>query len=94
MYNICEECITDRALCVGCRNAPMYRDYPQVSLFSAYTPVCHLGYCNCVGDPAYILRYHPDWYREMWGDITPEEAGQIGCADCTEENCKYDDEDK
>ena len=35
------------------------------------------------------LRYHPRWYKELYGDKTPEVAG----CHC-DEGSGYDDEDK
>ena len=66
-----------------------------------YKPVCPRGYTDCVCDPAYIKYHHPEWYKEMYGDLSPEEAAR------TEDSCYdrfrkdpdekyycYDDEDK
>ena len=89
--SICDKCITDRGECVNCRHAPQYRDYPTQSKFSEYVPTCRLGYTDCVGDPAYIKCHHPEWYKELYGDISPIEAAKESC---NEENCYYDDEDK
>lgn len=63
-----------------------------------YTPTCPRGYTDCVCDPAYIKINHPDWYKNLYGDKTPEEAAS-GCREkvredpCEEYHC-YDDEDK
>lgn len=66
-----------------------------------YKPVCPRGYTDCVCDPAYIKYHHPEWYKEMYGDLSPEEAARIedSCYDRFREDpdekyyC-YDDEDK
>lgn len=66
-----------------------------------YKPVCPRGYTDCVYDPAYIKFHHPEWYKELHGDMTPEEAvhKKGGCYDKVEKDpdeeyyC-YDDEDK
>ena len=66
-----------------------------------YTPVCPRGYTDCVWDPAYIKFHDPEWYEELYGGITPEEAAhkENGCYDRVKEDpdmkyyC-YDDEDK
>ncbi|MBO5953305.1 MAG: hypothetical protein J6Q53_04195 [Oscillospiraceae bacterium] len=66
-----------------------------------YTPTCPRGYTDCIHDPAYIKFHHPEWYKELYGDMTPEEAAleENGCYDSFEEDpdmkyyC-YDDEDK
>lgn len=66
-----------------------------------YTPVCPRGFDDCVWDPAYIKHTDPDCYKELYGDLTPEEAIYMrgGCNDkYTEdpamEGYCYDDEDK
>lgn len=89
--DICERCISDRSECMGCRHAPQYRDYPSESRFKEFEPTCRLGYDNCISDPAYIKFHYPDWYRDLYGDLTPEEAAKIRC---TADQCFYDDEDK
>ena len=65
---------------------------------AGYTPVCPRGYLDCVYDPAYIHFHYPDWYKELYGDKTPEEAAekcrQKMLEDPDEENYCYDDEDK
>jgi len=66
-----------------------------------YTPACPRGYVDCVNDPAYIKLHDPEWYAELYGDKTPEEAAheKNGCFDRLKEDpdekyyC-YDDEDK
>ena len=57
-----------------------------------YRPVCKFGWDDCIYDPAYIYATYPDWYKTLYGDKTPEEVA--GCKHCTEECCRYDDEDK
>lgn len=68
-----------------------------------YVPLCPIGYTDCICDPAYIKYYHPEWYKELHGDKSPEEVVKETC-------CKkiiklnepletsicpdYDDEDK
>jgi hypothetical protein len=52
-----------------------------------------------VYDPAYIKCYYPDWYKEQYGDLTPEQASEQSCVkkfkeDPDEEYYCYDDEDK
>ena len=57
-----------------------------------YKPTCPQGYDDCVCDPAYIHYYYPEWYKKLYGDLTPEEASKQRC-DPDDEYC-YDDEDK
>lgn len=39
-----------------------------------YIPVCPRGYDDCVWDPAIIKHRDPEWYKNLYGDMTPEEA--------------------
>ena len=93
-YNKCNRCITDRNLCVGCKDNPAYRVVPNISFYKEYEPVCPFGMTDCVCDPGYINFYYPDWYKEMYDEMTPKQAVEKHCgkyktpADC------YDDEDK
>lgn len=60
-----------------------------------YRPTCKFGWDDCINDPAYIYATYPEWYKELYGDKSPEEAAaDEGCAHCTEQCCHYDDEDK
>ena len=94
----CDTCITDKSKCIDCMHNPIY---PKKSFYAEYIPVCPRGYVNCVNDPAYIKCHHKEWYKELYGDITPEEAIKIknGCLDKIKEDpdeeyyC-YDNEDK
>ena len=47
-----------------------------------YKPTCKFRYENCIHDPAYIYSTYPEWYKELYGDKTPEEAAtdeEEGC---------------
>ncbi len=89
----CSKCVVkDKSLCERCKDNPKYKDYPKVSHFSEYIPVCPQGYRDCVLDPAYIKCYSPEWYKELYGDLEPDEAAKLHC-DVNDEYC-YDDEDK
>jgi len=98
MYSRCDKCVTDKAQCVRCPENPKYANISRFSLFQAYIPTCPRGYTDCVNDPAYIKYYHSGWYKEIYGDKTPEEAAER-CRKLVEEDpdmdyyC-YDDEDK
>lgn len=102
MYSYCNKCVSDKSLCSQCRDNPevqkILASLPKQSFFMNYVPVCPRGYLDCVCDPAYIKYYHPDWYKKLYGDKTPEEAGekcrQKMLEDPDEENYCYDDEDK
>lgn len=74
---------------------------PTVEEIRGYKPVCPRGYTDCVRDPAYIQHTDPEWYAELYGDKTPEEAAreENGCydrmiADPDMNYYCYDDEDK
>lgn len=90
----------DKSLCNDCKDNPIYADYPTQSHFSAYSPVCPLGYKDCIYDPAYILFHHPTYYKEEFGDVNPHQAlleEEYGCLKMLEKypniHC-YDDEGK
>ena len=59
-----------------------------------YEITCPFGYGDCISDPAYIRRWHPEWWIELGRPTqcscgyTYAEAEQMG--DCP----YYDDEDK
>lgn len=69
---------------------------PEKHNWVYYKPTCKFGWDDCISDPAYIKATYPDWYKELYGDMTPEEAAleDRGCCSCSEEYCHYDDEDK
>ena len=96
--NKCEKCVTPKDQCKLCRDNPIYSMVPLTSKFMAYMPTCPRGYKDCVCDPAYIKFYHPEWYKELYGDKTPyeaaEECRQAAIEDPDEEYYCYDDEDK
>lgn len=52
-----------------------------------YKPACPLGHTDCVNDPARIKRFHPDYYRDLYGDLSISMAVKE-C--CTTEKCYYD----
>ena len=101
----CERCVSDKSWCIKCIDNPIYQTIlqalPQKSCFMYYKPVCPRGYVDCVCDPAYIKYHYEEWYKELYGDMTPEEAiyKENGCWDSFindpyEKYYCYDDEDK
>ena len=61
-----------------------------------YRPTCKFGCEDCIHDPAYIKATYPEWYNELFSELSPEEAALDclhDCAYCTDGDC-YDDEDK
>lgn len=61
-----------------------------------YRPTCKFGCEDCIHDPAYIYATYPEWYNELFSELSPEEAALDCLHDC--EYCTdgdgYDDEDK
>lgn len=105
MINVCDKCVSDKSLCATCRDHPEVRKIlatlPKRSHFATYIPVCPRGYIDCVYDPAYIKDSAPNWYKDLYGDVSPEEAiySEGGCwhkflKDPDENYYCYDDEDK
>ena len=95
----CDMCVADKSFCAECCENPIYANVPIHSLFQAYKPTCPRGYLDCVNDPAYLKAYHPDYYHDTFGDLTPEKASAKSCQervkeDPDEEYYCYDDEDK
>lgn len=101
----CERCISYKSWCSQCRDNPVYQQIlaaiPRESCFMYYKPVCPRGFTDCIRDPAYIKYNYPDWYIELYGDKTPEEAiyNKNGCWDSFQKDPEmkyycYDDEDK
>ena len=101
----CETCVSDKSWCTECINFPIYQEVlaklPKKSYYMYNIPVCPRGYVDCVYDPGYIKFFHPEWYKELYGDMTPEEAiyKKDGCHekylnDPNEEYYCYDNEDK
>ena len=86
----CNRCVNkDTDKCDNCIDHPRWQDRPRKSYFELYRKTCPYGY-DCIRDPAYILFYHPEWYKDLYGDKTPQEAV---CDDC-DDGSMYDDEDK
>ena len=74
-----------------CETCSLNPKYPVLRYHWQKNPVtCKYGFTNCVVDPGYIWKEHPNWYKSMYGDKPYED---IGCPDCVEGD-NYDDEDK
>ena len=64
-----------------------YHSIPEkTTRYDKCAEVCKFGYGDCIYNPMYIKMTYPDWWVELG---MPTE-----CADCNDENCRYDDEDK
>lgn len=65
---------------------------------NSYTSVCPFRKTDCVCDPGYIHFYYPEWYNELYRNISPEEAVKKECLKYyqqDEDECDwYDNEDK
>ena len=97
MYKLSSKCgrcvnkVTDK--CDKCIDHPKWQDRPIRSYFELYRITCPYGIKDCIRDPAYVLFYHSEWYKDLYGDKPPQEAVKDACRDC--EDCDlYDDEDK
>ena len=55
------------------------------SSYDNYERACKYGYRDCVCDPGYIRKHHPDWWKDLGMPTT--------CDEC-EDGSGYDDEDK
>lgn len=88
------DCLNRNSLCENCRENKVF---PTMSFYQSYIPTCPYGYDDCISDPAYIKYNYPNWYKELYGDKTVEEAGER-CRKYHDADSKfcdsYDDEDK
>ena len=98
MSSRCKHCWTPRLSnseinpCKYCIHQPGFSD-----MYLSHPVTCKFGYTNCVNDPGYIYAHHPEWYKELYGNMDFRKAArdpESGCNDCTKEHCQYDDEDK
>ena len=87
-----DHCLAYPQDCAQCGRNRLYKGVPKSNLYKPYEPTCPKGYDDCVIDPAYIKFYHPEWYKSLYGDISPKEAAKIHCS--VEDEWCYDDEDK
>lgn len=103
----CELCVfneveNNKDICINCKDNPLVQkilaSLPKSSSFTRYIPVCPKGYTDCIYDPAYIECYDPEWYKDLYGDLSPEEAVRTESECCRNFNSKYcniyDNEDK
>lgn len=94
----CSDCIIeDETICQKCSDNPNYRGLHSQKML--YKPTCPRGYSDCINDPAYIKYWYPEWYKELYSNITPEQASVKSCQKRVEEDLDeiyycYDDEDK
>lgn len=66
---------------------------PQLQILgSYYTPYlerCPRKEWKCFYDPGFIEYYYPDFFREIFGNITPREAVEHEKSKCR--NCPYEE---
>ena len=74
--------------------APVSQVMSEIKRFfpEEYPITCPYGYDGCISDPAYIRKYHPEWWIEL-GRPTICSCGQE-LYDAEKECPYYDDEDK
>lgn len=62
--------------------------------YSSYDYYCPYRYAGCIHDPGYLIQECPEWYKELYGDMIPEEVAQKVCLSYCKDGSQYDDEDK
>ena len=92
MARMCNDCVNDESLCVSCTRNPSYKNIYS-NHYKPYNPTCKCRHSDCIHDPAYIKCFYKDWYRELYGNVSPEEAACMECRNCKSGE-DYDDEDK
>lgn len=92
-YNDC--IYKDTNICHQCNREPGWE--ARSDCFQSYEPACPIGMIDCVCDPAYIKHFNPEWYEDLYGNMTVVEVVEKCCKPyimdghwCT----AYDDEDK
>lgn len=91
----CRNCWTPKLRgdehCLSCSRHPGMTDK-----YLSNPITCKFGFKDCVNDPGYIYAHHPEWYKELYGEISYIDAAkdEEGCGMCTKEHCQYDNEDK
>ena len=90
MARVCDDCVSDEQYCSICIRNPNIPHHS--SYYKPYNPTCKFDEMYCIHDPAYIYRYHREWYHELYGNKLPEELDNQ-CEYCHDGEY-YDDEDK
>lgn len=74
--------------------APIGRVASEIKRFlpEDYPITCPYGYDGCISDPAYIRKYHPEWWIELGRPTTCSCDQKL--YDAQKECPYYDDEDK
>lgn len=72
---ICRKCKRQKYLCEICKKMS------TSDFVLDYTPVCPRGYLDCMSDPGYMKHNRPELYKEIYGDLSPEDAIKVsnGC---------------
>lgn len=73
---------------------PVSNVFSEIKRFfpEEYPITCPYGYNGCISDPAYIRKYHPEWWVELGRPTTCEHGEQLFTQG--KECPYYDDEDK
>ena len=94
----CKECIRkDSELCIKCKDNVIYEHLESHRCY--YEPCCRVM-DDCINDPAYLLWSDPEFYKKVYGNMTPKEvfANMKSCQTSQSDDCddcdEYDDEDK
>lgn len=69
------------------------RDLKEKNYSLYYDVYCPYGLYGCIYDPGYLLQECPERYKELYGDMTPEEVAQKVCLSYCKDGSDYDDED-
>lgn len=70
------------------------RDLKETDYSLDYHMYCPYKYAGCIHDPGYIFSECPNWYKELYGDMSPEEVARTECLKYCKDGSDYDDEDK
>ena len=75
----CNICINrnNKDVCAACTHSPVYRNVLKTNRYQEYEPVCPRGYKDCKNDPSWIKQYHPECYKDRYGDKTLQEAAEF-----------------
>ena len=48
----------------------------MTNMYISHPTTCKFGFDDCINDPGYIYVYHPEWYKELYGDKDYVEASE------------------
>lgn len=87
MPNYCDTCLNLHKpnVCERCIDNPRFGGL--VSHYIDFLERCPIKEEGCGDDPGFILRFFPNKYKELFGDIRPDEAVEHKNSKCV--NCEY-----